>query len=203
MTENAYNNIWDIVMSARRRKRNKKWLKWVIFLVLVIIAAVISYFVWDGYFRNKGESNPTPIQNDSEVKVAKKETGTDDEKKQPVREASEKEKVVQYEGSDPNERAEETGVLSGAVTYAGVSGGRLMVRVNIDQYLGSGTCILTLRQGGANVYSETAPIVDAASTATCEGFDVTTSGLSNGETEIIVYVSSGEKSGEIHGGVTL
>ncbi len=189
-------------VSAKRRKRSKKWLKWVILLVLVIVAAVISYLVWDGYFKKPDSSGP--MQNDKETITAKKTTESKStEKAQPVREVTEKEKVVQYEGDDPNVSAGETGVLSGALTYNNVNNGQLVLRVNIDQYLNEGTCALTLSQNGVAVYTETVGITDAASTATCEGFNVPLTELSSGETNIVIMINSGEKSGKIKGSVTL
>ena len=41
-----------------------------------------------------------------------------------------KDKYDEYAGEDPNERED----LTGVVTYAGVNGNNLMIRVNIDQH---------------------------------------------------------------------
>ena len=42
----------------KRRRRNKKWTSRLIFLVLLIIAGIIVYLVWDGYFNDKEDKNP-------------------------------------------------------------------------------------------------------------------------------------------------
>ena len=137
-------------------------------------------------------------------KTEKNEIAEPEKESEPAETTStgvEKEKVVQYEGEDPNTEAG----LSGVVTYAGVSGEKLMVRVSIDQYLTSGTCELSLKKDGAVIYSDTAGIVGSASTSTCEGFDILTSSLgANGATgagkiEININISAGGRSGVISG----
>ena len=106
-----------------------------------------------------------------------------------------KEEVVQYDGNNPNEG----GQLTGVVTYAGVSGDYLMIRVNIDQYLTSGRCALTLQQTGTEVYNEEVNLVDSASTSTCEGFNVPMSKLGAGKVTILINLYSGNKTGVING----
>lgn len=185
-------------MVQRKRKRNKKWLFWLVFVVLLAGAATVCYFVWDGYFRDK--KKPAETSDASVEVVEKKDAEKTDDKNKKTEEndvVTEKEKVVQYDGEDPNKAQE----LTGVVTYAGVSGNNLMIRVNIDQYLSGGKCTLGLRQEGASIYGAEASIVDAASTSTCEGFNVPLSAISNGHFSIVIFLESGDKTGEIHGEV--
>ena len=183
-------------MTQKRRRRSRKWVSWLVFLALIIAAVVVCYFVWDAYFRDKKGDKPVEDAKTS-TKVEKEEEAKKEEKEQEEKkeEVVEKEKVVQYDGGDPNDLAE----LTGVVTYAGVVGENLMVRVNIDQYLSGGSCVLSVRRDGAEVYGEEVPIVDSASTATCEGFNVPVSRLGSGAAEIVIKVQSGEKSGVISG----
>lgn len=187
---------------AQRRKRNKKWISWIIILVLLISAGVVCYFVWDSYFKDKSKDELKPIE---QSQVEKKESNnkteekkTEEKTEEPQRE-KEKDSTAQYEGNNPNTASG----ITGAITYAGVSGDNLMIRVNIDQYLNGGKCTLALRQGGGNVYSMEASVVDSASTSTCEGFNVPVGGLPNGTINIIIYINSGDKTGEIAGEVSL
>lgn len=184
-------------MARRRRKRSKKWLSSVLFLALLVVAGVVCYFVWDGYFRDKKEEPTTEAPTGNTVVVEKEEPSDDAGEEEDL--GIEKEEIVQYDGEDPN-MAEE---LSGALTYVGVSGSNLLIRVNIDQYLSSGTCRLEISRGGQVVFSDSAAIVSAASTATCEGFNVPMSELGSGTVEIKVYLDSGGKTGRIVGGVTI
>lgn len=172
---------------AQKRKKNKKWIFWVIMIVLFVAAGAVCYLVWDNYFKKKEDK---PIEEQSVVEVAVDDVVAGQEQ---VEEVVEKEKVVQYEGEDPNEEDE----LTGVVTYVGVSGESLMIRVNIDQYLDSGSCELSLIQNGV-AYSDTTNIVGSAATATCEGFNVPVSGLS-GNYEIVIKINSGGKNGIIKG----
>ena len=121
-----------------------------------------------------------------------------DDGKDEAERAVEQKKVPQYDGDDPN-TAEE---LSGVVTYAGVSGGALMVRVNIDQYLDNGKCEMNLIQSGNVVHSSAVEIVGGPSTASCAGFDVPVAGLS-GNYEIVVKLEAGGKRGTIRGEVSV
>lgn len=180
----------------RKRNSNKKWVTWVFLLVILVVAGVIVYLVWDSYFRDKDDEDKNKQQEVEQVEkrdeVEKKEEKSDDG-------VTGKEKVEQYDGEDPNSAE----MLSGVVTYAGVSGGKLMIRVNIDQYLESGRCELTLERGGTVIYSDEANVVGNVSTSTCEGFDVLLDKLGSGVIGIGIKVNSGERSGTIHGEVSV
>lgn len=184
-----------------KRRRSKKWISWLILLILVVAVVVVCVLVWNSYFKPKddGQANSTEQSSVDEKKEEKKSEDNKSEEKKEDSDEPEEKKVEQYDGKDPNKAAE----LTGVITYAGVSGDNLMIRVNIDQYLNGGTCSLVLRQGGGNVYNATASIIDSASTSTCEGFNVPVAGLSAGVYNIIIYIDSGGKTGEISGEVTL
>lgn len=186
-------------MTQKRRKRSKKWIGWLLFLILLVVAVVICYFVWDGYFRDKKKDEPKKEDTPSRVVEKKEEKKSEQKVEEKTTEVLEKEKVVQYDGEDPNEAAE----ITGAITYAKVSGENLVIRVNIDQYLNSGKCTLGLRRDGGTIYTAEASIVDAATTSTCEGFNVPMTELSGGHTTIWIFLESGDKTGEIHGEVDL
>lgn len=183
---------------AQKRKRNKKWISWLLLLLLLIGAAVVVFLVWDNYFRDKKEDAQQTEQVEKTEKVEKVEESMEGEKDE-AEKAVEQKKVEQYEGGDPN-KAEE---LSGAVTYAGVVDDKLMIRINIDQYLNDGECGLTLKRGGATIYNSIARITGNASTATCEGFDVPVENLGGGGLEIIINLNANGKTGVIRGEVSL
>lgn len=187
---------------AKRRRRSKKWIWWTLFLILLVIAGVVCYLVWDNYFNDKkGDSDIGFVEvtepeelNENNIEII--ENVVDDSEDG---ERNDEKKVAQYEGEDPN-KAEG---LSGAVTYAGVFSEKLMIRVNIDQYLQSGNCQLILKKDGVDIYGDVANITGSASTATCEGFDVPVSGLSAGNYSIEIILKSDEKSGVIRGEVDI
>lgn len=104
----------------------------------------------------------------------------------------------QYDGSNPNEG----GSLTGSLTTARFDGGKLILRVSIDQYLASGTCNLEISDG-ANKLQKSANISPIASTSSCEGFDVLDAELSGfaKPMDVKITLSSGDKSGVIEGKV--
>lgn len=106
----------------------------------------------------------------------------------------EKQPVVQYSGDNPNEKEQ----ISGAITYIGISNDTLAVRVNIDQYIEEGNCIITL-VGTKTDYTEAARIIDSAATSTCEGFNIPLSVLKDNHLNIIIEVRSDTKQGIIRG----
>ena len=179
-------------MTAKKRTRkSRKWISRLFFLFLIIAACVLCYFVWDAYFRDKSPKGDDLKQQDSSV-----ETKTDDKKEEDKTEQKdEKEKVPQYDGDNPNTAPG----LTGAITYTGISNGYLRIRVNIDQYLASGSCNVILTRGGTQIFSDYANIVSSASTATCEGFDIPVASLGSGSTQIKVTFSSGDRSGAVTG----
>ena len=199
--------IYDIIytgefMAQKRKKKKTNVKKWAVrgfLLILLIVAGVISFMVWDSYFnKKKDDKKPGETSQVEEKKDSDDDKDAEREEEATEVDLSEKE-VKQYEGENPNS----AGGLTGVITHAGVSGGSLAIRVNIDQYLESGTCILGLRKEGMNVYSAEAKISASASTATGEGFDVPTSGLESGSYTIVIYLSSGTRNGEIDGEVKI
>lgn len=191
----------------KRRRNRMKWLGWFVVLALLVTAAVVGYKVWEEYSKDDGVNSSEEEIKDSDSK-SDAENGTDsnklvndsEDKKDEDDEEEEFPIVMQYEGENPNT----SGGITGVVTYAGVSGDTLLIRVNIDQYLASGSCALALSQDGAVFYEETVGVVDSASTATCEGFNIPISKVkTSGTIGIVVLVKLGEKSGVIEGEVSL
>lgn len=180
-----------------KRRNNNKWVFRLGFLMLLMIAGVICYLVWDNYFNDKkinDEKSQEQVVEGGETIEEKQE----EEQQENIQEEDEK-KTKQYEGEDPNKRNE----LSGSVTYAEKMDNRVVIRVNIDQYLGDGECELNLVNGNTVIYNKTVKIVSAASTATCEGFDIPASNIGAGDYTILINLSSDNKKGVIKGEIKL
>lgn len=189
-------------MTGRKRKN---WAKCVGVLILMVVLVGGGVLIWKN-FGAKGESQESGGAGQSvETKPEdenKDESGSEKKEEAKAEEGkvdTGKEEIKQFDGSDPNVGEK----LTGVITYAGVNDGSLMVRVNIDQYLASGTCKLELLKDGGIVYGETAEVADSAATATCKGFNVAVAGLPSGKINIKILVASGEKTGIIEGEVTL
>ena len=187
-------NLESNAMMTKRRRRSKKWVYWLVFLVLFVAACYICYAVWDSYFNDNKKRND---ETTSDVKEEERNEEKEDEKKENEEESDpyKKEEVIQYDGDNPNESDKITGV----VTYAGVLNNMLAIRVNIDQYLGSGECALRLDEGGVNIYNDSANVVNLASTSTCEGFDIPIDLIGGGNFQIVIDVTADGRSGTITG----
>ena len=178
-----------------KRKNNRKWIIGGVILAVAIVTGVGVVFAL-----NNGNQEAEKTEEAVKEEPAKEEEKKDEETEEEYSERmTEQKKVKQYEGEDPN-KAEE---LSGAVTYAGVNNGVLIIGMNIDQFLGSGNCALSLVRNGSEIYSANASIVAEVSTSTCDGFNIPVGGLGNGAIEMIIKLSSGEKTGTIRGEVNL
>lgn len=183
---------------VRRYRRSRKWISWLVILLLLIIAGIVCYLVWDNYFNDS--KNDRQGKQEQVIDEERKEESEESNKNSTEKNDDEDDKkVVQYEGNDPNLSEE----LSGSVTYAGVLDGKITIRVNIDQYLSGGSCVLNLTRNGNVVYDESANVINSASTATCEGFDIPISNIGTGNYEIEIRISSGDKSGSIKGEVEI
>lgn len=179
---------------AQRRRNYKKLIWWgvgVILVMLVIVGVVI------GINNQSKKQNNENLGGETEKVEQKNETKQDEKSEEEKRdeEVGSKQTPTQYEGDDSNQAEE----LSGVITYAGVSGDTLIIRTSIDQYLTEGACDLTLVRGGTIIYSDTTNIVGDVSTATCQGFDIGTAGLGEGNIEITINLNADGKSGVIRG----
>ncbi|MBR3256176.1 hypothetical protein IKG10_00685 [Candidatus Saccharibacteria bacterium] len=182
-------------MMTKRRRRSRKWTSWLIVLVFLITAGVVCYLVWVNNKPNEREKQEQVTTEEKKEKDEKLSNNVVEENNNEV----DNKKVIQYEGDDPNLSEE----LSGSVTYAGVLNDKITIRVNIDQYLSDGNCVLNLISNGDTVYNESVDIVNSASTATCEGFDVPVLNVGTGAYGVEIRILSGEKSGIIKGEVEI
>lgn len=191
----------------QKRKKSKKCPYWLMMLLLFVGAAAVCYFVWDAYFRikdnpvdNGDNAGKNGLVNEKELEEDGSEKGKDGEKDGTViPDVVEKERTIQYEGDDPN--ASES--LTGAITYAGVSGDELMIRTNIDQYLTVGECELILENGGTVIYSDNVEIMSSVATSACDGFSVPVAELGAGEISITIKISANERKGTLRGKVNI
>ena len=183
---------------AKRRRNNKKWIIGGLILSILIIVGVSLLVVWNNKRQddNKKEDEMEVIEAEKNEDTKKRNSETEEEYSERM---ADQKKIKQYEGEDPN-KAEE---LTGVVTYAGVNGDPLIIGTNIDQFLGEGTCTLSLMRDGGVLYSAESNIMAEVSTSTCDGFNVPVSGLGKGMIDIIIKLSAGGKTGTIRGEVNI
>ncbi len=182
-----------------RRKRNRRWITKLLVLAVVLVG---MYFVWDVFLKNKeidkGNNSNGGTQAIATDEGKPNESAEKEETREDINDYIEK-RPVQYDGGSPNESE----YLTGAVNYVKTNGGKLLIRVSIDQYLESGTCELALTRDGGVIYQELVDIIGDATTSTCKGFDVPVASLTSGEAQFIVYFASGDRTGEVKGEVSI
>lgn len=103
---------------------------------------------------------------------------------------------VQYDGENPNSAEDLTAYFS----VKRLENDKLTLRVNIDQYLSSGSCSLLVTDASGNLLVENSvEILPDASTSTCAGFDLSSPSLSSAEKPLTLTLtlSSGDKSGTL------
>lgn len=106
------------------------------------------------------------------------------------------EKTPQFEGEDPNELSD----LTGVIIYKDIDPETqtLHSAVSINQYLqADGQCVFNLKRDGATVRTASAVATADVTTSVCGPFTVSVADLSSGNYEIEVIVTGNDKRGII------
>lgn len=184
-------------MAQKRKNKGKKWLFMALLLVLFVIAGTGAFVLGKTFFKDKGGILETETDEEQNVaneefdEVEVDETELADEAELAVPE----EKVKQYEGKNPNNLGE----LTGVVTRAERDGNNLKILTNIDQTLNGGACELILSQGDEVISKYSGRILLDVSTSRCDDFIVPVAELGSGVFDITINLSSGGKFGTIWG----
>ncbi|EDK72668.1 hypothetical protein TM7_0169 [candidate division TM7 genomosp. GTL1] len=88
------------------------------------------------------------------------------------------------------------------ITAANQNSGQLQVRT-IIQTVNPGTCTLKLSRSGSQSITQTAPTQPLSSTSTCQGFNVSTSGLAKGAWHLTVTFKGANQQGTATEEVTI
>lgn len=181
-----------------RRKKQKTGK--IIFTLLLLVALVIAGFcIYKFFFEpiNTEEKNDqkdqTSVQQTPNPTPDPDPTPNPDSQKEIIPE--EIKNPVQYAGENPNENEK----LTGVITYAGATSNNVIIRVNIDQYIASGSCKLSLIKNDTVKYEENSNLIADVSTSTCEGFNIARGKLENGNYIIRIELASDGKTGTISG----
>ncbi len=205
MQKNKQQNPSPETVSRRHRPLYKHPLFLATVILIVIAGIVFAVLHFTKKPSNSSDSTVSTSQSSNAPKSTQSSTETKNEStpETPADTTSSDSSVSpdgktpeKYEGADPNQGE----TITGSLTTARFDGNKLLVRVNIDQYLSSGTCQLTLTNG-ANQLEKTARLIPSASTSTCEGFDIDSAELSNFSRSINININltSGDKTGVITG----
>lgn len=166
-------------------------------MVLIVAAIVVAILVKNN-FDKKTDNNSGQTTNVDKPEERKSEDKTEDNSGNDETQKQE-EKAPQYDGESPNKSE----TLTGLITYADVVNDELVIRVNIDQFLQSGNCSLTMSRNGVTHYTQTVGIQESVTTSTCDGYKIPVSELPKGDFSVEINLDSDGKSGKITGRVRI
>ena len=183
-------------MYIKPKKENKKRNKIIIVVAAAVILGLILVFVIIQIVQANQKSNVDTVKTDNTTTTTSQQTGSNTQNT--TNETTDPKEVKQYEGEDPNTKNE----LTGSITSAFLANGKFSLRVNIDQYISSGTCTLTMTKG-SQTYATTAPLIPNASSSTCQGFDAAESEVGSGTWHVKINLEGNNKTGIIESEVHL
>ena len=166
-------------------------------MILIVAAVTVVILVKNNF--DKTEKTDPQTSNVNKPDEPKKDEGHNDNPDDNKEEPKQEEKAPQYDGDNPNNSES----LTGMITYADVSEGSLIIRVNIDQFLSNGTCNLVMSRNGATQYTQSVGILESVTTSTCDGYKIPVSELSEGDFTVEIGLESDGKSGRIVGRVRI
>lgn len=180
----------------KKNKSSKKTATILALSLIVIIAGVATYVVLSRIDTSTTQKDATQSssKNNSSDNASKDTDSSKTSDNEIIDHESEKDITPGYEGESPDLSEN----LTGSINYTGVSGDKLIVRTTINQSLSSGLCEISLVNGSATI-TRTSNIIPNPSSSSCEGFDIPTSELGSGNWEIMIKITSGDKSGVLKG----
>ena len=179
---------------TNRRNQRRRTHHPVVTVIVIFLLVGVLFFVSKMLADNTSDGTEDNKKNTTEITKTEKTEKAPTETQAPKDEDDQK-TPIQNDGDDPNTKD--------SLTMSEVTGEILHIRLNIDQYLSSGTCNLTLTSSYGTTFTDNANIVPSPSTSTCEGFDIATSDLASGTWAINIDLESGGKTGTITGEVNL
>lgn len=170
----------------------------IIILIIIAIVAVIVFVIKP----HETTPNPSvPVNSSQQPEDSSPSNAANSSTDESANTLEAPDKVQQYEGEDPNDLEE----LTGVITYKGVENGVLTVMTMLNQYLHqTGVCAITLT--GQNLHNSYTASVDAHGDATasyCENFEIPVSALASDTYNIEIKLTGDDKTGTINDEVKL
>ncbi len=178
-----------------------------IITAIIIIAAIATigglvFINRDRIFQNSGNKEQEKSINEKDKTTEKdedKNSAPKEEKQNTEMREEEKASVAPYEGEDPNELENITGV----VNFAGISEGYFTITATLDQELGgSGNCKFTISGNADAVITSSVATAAGPTTSFCT-YSTPASGISSGRYTISIEVTASGKKGIITGEVSI
>jgi hypothetical protein len=169
-----------------------------IFLILIFVSG-LTFLALSMFLPQKKTSDNdslNTVTNDTEQQFTEPGRGGSDEDDNEAEQAAQEKTPKQNEsGSDTP-----TGSINASITKNEVVSGKYMLRVTIYELLNSGSCELYMENTNGSSIKRSANIVaTGADSSSCEGFDISTSGIDGGTYNFTIKLTSGEKASSITG----
>jgi cytoskeletal protein RodZ len=170
-----------------KKKKSRSRKKIAIAVILVVVLALGGYGYWTWLTIPPHNTNDKNNSKENDNKKSK-----DKSNEQSTNQSDQS--TIESEKNVTNDRSASGETLSVWVTSKNIVSGILQIRVQIDQNISNGTCTLTIGS-----YSTSVPVAFEPQSASCQGFDVSTSAYSGNS--FTITVQDGNKSGSVTGAI--
>lgn len=159
-------------------------------LLIIAIVGIITVIVCKNFLQAPASSDSSHLPNANQPTEV-----TPPEPSEPTADQDLENKAPQYEGEDPNQLDE----LTGVITYADIDTELQVLHsaVMINQYLQGGQCVFNLKRGDAILRTASSPITAEASTSVCGPFSLSVEDIASGTYQIEVIMTGEDKRGVI------
>lgn len=162
------------------------------FLLILAVVIITTIFIFKTFIKPEEKS---PVD-DSDKPITSQPT-EDNSEEDINTEPPLEDKAPQYEGENPNDLAE----LTGVITYKDIDPETEVLHsaVSINQYLESdGQCVYNLKRNGSILRTASAIATPDVTTSVCGPFSISVAGLDPGIYEIEVIMTDATKRGIIN-----
>lgn len=170
----------------------------ILIVIIILIIAIVALILAKILTNNAADGDDQSDATTSETTTRTKALGTSTESNSTDPEDNDPQTPKQYEGKNANTYDN----LTGAITYTEVEGENLYIGTNIDQFLSSGTCTLTLTKDDKTI-TKTTDIIADPTTSSCDGFTISITELGSGTWDINLKIAANGKQGTITGKATI
>ena len=180
----------------KKQKKTAEFKFSYIFLILVFVAGItflaLSLFVPKKSKGDDGDTLSTAInETEKKNKTESDENGSENPENAPKQFEGEKDKT-------------DKGTIDAEIAVNDVSDGKYTLQVSIYELLNEGTCKLHMETKNGDTVDRSAKIVTIGpDSSSCDGFEISTSGISSGTYNFTVTMTSGDKTGSVKGTIKI
>jgi len=179
-------------MKINTQTKKKKVIVILVVIAIIIITGLLTFAVLEkrGFFGDKQDNSKIEkTDNTDKNRETSNYNSSDNDKEKPV--------------NDPQQNANnQSPDIDGFITSTNISYEILTIRTQINELLPEGTCSLVLSNSQKSL-TRNSNLINSATSSSCYGFDVPISELANGNWQIKITISSGQRIGIISGEVVI